>query len=168
MESVRAWQSCECQQALVLVSGGPALVHRDVFRGGPRMKFAVGRAGNRMALLTAKYVPDPTGGAGRTANSRCWFPAGTLAGFKQRHARLVLLLSDETQAGGAMNTTTLPLPCTSVGHGRECAPTVRRRRHRNSWDVGCKWRRRQHQLGGQRWCPLMAAGCSQPPQGRTS
>ena len=93
---------------------------------------------------------------------------GRVAAYKQSHAR-ILLMSDETQAGGAMKDDDI---AHALHIGRATVERVRRRCVEEGIETALgrreQLRRRQKKLDGQGEAHLLALACSQPPQGRAS
>ncbi len=93
---------------------------------------------------------------------------GRATAYRQTHAR-ILLLSDETQAEGAMKDEEI---ARSLKVGRATVERVRRRCVEEGLEraLGRKEQlnRPQKRLDGQGEAYLVALACSEPPEGRTS
>ena len=93
---------------------------------------------------------------------------GRAAAYKQTHAR-ILLLSDESQEGGAMKDEEIAW---ALKVGNATVERVRRRCVEEGLEraLGRKEQlnRRQKKLDGQGEAHLIALACSQPPEGRVS
>ena len=92
---------------------------------------------------------------------------GRAAAYKQTHAR-ILLLSDETQEGGAMRDEEI---ARVLQVGRATVERVRRRCVEEGLEraLGRKEQvnRRPRKLDGEGEAHLIALACSQPPEGRS-